>query len=283
MRPYHAYPGLTPGDPDGSTVNDTDITDDGLVDPPFFPYASRGVLAVFYGKHRYPYKYYFGTGQQNSSQKYKAIRDLDALADDAVTWWSDVIYDPQSDPTGMVPTADSCSDGISGDKTTCEANGYCTDTQYLNETDCTTNGATWRPQWWRPGHRLGEPEYFSIPTFDIPLNNSVDEIIIGTRNGETDWDPGTATITVYAETQTASTAGDTNTNKIYAIWAGVKKKMTLDSSSGGTDAWRITFTSADGVSDTADTAPGRIYVISVDESGDNHDLLWQAHHDEHVK
>jgi hypothetical protein len=128
---------------------------------------------------------------------------------------------------------------------------------------------------------MGEPEHFTIPTFDTPLNNPVDEIIIGTANGETEYDAGAATITVYAETQTASTAGDTNTNKVYAIWAGVKKKMTLQST-GGTDTWLITFTAADGVPDDGDQAVGRIYVIMVDESSDNHDLLYQVYHDMHL-
>jgi hypothetical protein len=110
----------------------------------------------------------------------------------------------------------------------------------------------------------------------------VDEIFIGTARNETEYDEGGQTITVYAETQTASTAGDTNTNKVYAIWAGVKKKMTLQST-GGTDTWLITFTAADGVPDTGDTAIGRIYVIMVDESSDNHDLLYQVYHDEHIR
>jgi hypothetical protein len=59
--------------------------------------------------------------------------------------------------------------------------------------------------------------------------------------------------------------------------------MTLDSSSGGTDAWLITFTAVDGVPDTGDTASGRTYVISGDESGDNHDLLYQATYDAHIR
>jgi hypothetical protein len=257
MRPYHAYPGAVPADPDVATVDIDDSDGDGIYDPPHFPIASRGVLNVFYGKHRYPYQYYKSTGQQGNKNAYKAIRDADAVPDDAVTWWADVIYDPQADPTGMVPTADYCSDPSLTTKTACES-------------------AT-PAQWWRPGHRLGEAEHFTIPTFDVPVPGPDDTITINTGNGETAYDAGTATITVDADVSSSTTG------TIYAIWAGVKKKMNLDSSSGGTDTWRITFTAADGVPDTGDTAIGRVYVINVDESGDNHDLLYQATHDEHVR
>jgi hypothetical protein len=277
MRPYHAYPGPTPPDTDVGTY-DTDITDDGLVDPPHFPHAGRGVLSVFFGKQRFPYEHYKGTGQQNSKGKYQEIRDQDALADNSVTWWADVIYDPQSDPTGMVPTVGYCTDGSSPDKTTCEANGYCTIPTWLNQTDCETNEEIWRWYWWRPGHRLGEPEYFSVPTFDIPVGTATDTITIDTSKGGTEYDDAAQTINVVAETDSASTG------VIYAIWAGVKKKMTLDSSGGGTDTWTATFTAADGVSDmNSDDAVGRVYVVNVDESGDNHDLLYQAYEDLHVR
>jgi len=256
MRPYHAYPG-PPADDSDFANEDLDITDDGLVDPPHFPIASRGVLNVFYGTHRKPYIYYKGTGQQGNKGSYQDIRDADALPDDSVTWWADVIYDPQADPTGMVPTVGYCSDRSLATKTACES--------------------AVPKQWWRPGHRLGEPEYFSIPTFDIPIGTAVDTITIDTSNGGSEYDEGAQTILVVAEIDAASTG------VIYALWAGVKKPMTIDSSQGGTNTWTVTFTAADGVSDQGDQAIGRVYVISVDESGDNHDLLHQATWDPHVR
>ena len=124
---------------------------------------------------------------------------------------------------------------------------------------------------------MGEPEYFSIPTFDTPINNAVDTITIDKSNGGTDYDEAAQTILVLADVDASSTG------VIYSIWAGVKKKMTIDSSSGGINTWTATFTAADGVSDDGDQAVGRIYVINVDESTDNHDLLYQAYEDLHVK
>ena len=184
----------------------------------------------------------------------------------------------------MVPTVGYCTDGSSPDKTTCETKGYCTIPTWLNQTDCETNEEIWRWYWWRPGHRLGEPEYFAIPTFDAPVGTGDDTVTIIKGKGDTEYLDAAQTINVVAETLTASTAGDTNTNKVYAIWAGVRKKMTLDSSGGGTDTWTATFTAADGVSDmNSDAAVGRVYVVNVDESGDNHDLLAQAYEDLHVR
>ncbi|MDH3543420.1 MAG: hypothetical protein OEM80_12275, partial [Desulfobulbaceae bacterium] len=119
--------------------------------------------------------------------------------------------------------------------------------------------------------------YFSIPTFDIPIGTAVDTITIDTSNGGSEYDEGAQTILVVAEIDAASTG------VIYALWAGVKKPMTIDSSQGGTNTWTVTFTAADGVSDQGDQAIGRVYVISVDESGDNHDLLHQATWDPHVR
>ena len=145
----------------------------------------------------------------------------------------------------MVPTADYCSDPALTDKTSCESAG----------------------QWWRPGHRMGEPEHFTIPTFDSPINNPVDAITI-TLN--TAYVSSTPAINVEAQTSTSSTG------VIYAIWGGVTKPMVLQSSSGGTDTWFYSFTAADGVVDFGDSVAGRVYVISVDESTDNHDLLYQV-------
>jgi hypothetical protein len=54
-------------------------------------------------------------------------------------------------------------------------------------------------------------------------------------------------------------------------------------SAGGT-TWEATFTAADGVSDMNgnDAVTGRVYVVNVDESGDNHDVLASAYHDMHL-
>jgi hypothetical protein len=246
MRPYHAYPG-PPADDQITGTADLDYSD-GFVDPPYYPFVGRGDLSVFFGTHRKPYKYYQGTGQQSYKGNYQDIRDGDALPDDAISWWADVVYDPQADPTGMVPITDYCSDPSLTTKTACENAG----------------------QWWRLGHRMGEPEHFTIPTFDTPINNQVDAITFHRDTGYTARD---VIINVVVEIDASSTG------VIYAIWAGVKKPMVLDSSQGGTNTWIVDFTAADGVTDLGDTAAGRLYVISVDESGDNHDLLYQVFQD----
>jgi len=243
MRPYHAYPGPPSDDQDTGTV-DQDFSD-GFVDPPHFPHPGRGNLNVFYGKHRKPNKYYQSTGQSGNKNAYKAIRDLDALPDDSISWWANIVFDPQADPTGMVPTTDYCSDPSLTTKTSCENAGH----------------------WWRLGHRMGEAEHFTIPTFDSPSNNPVDAITIG---GGTDYSARDVLLTVEASTDTSSTG------VIYAIWAGVVKQMVLDSSGGGTNTWLVDFTAADGVGDLGDTVAGRVYVISVDESSENNDLLYQV-------
>jgi hypothetical protein len=95
----------------------------------------------------------------------------------------------------------------------------------------------------------------------------VDAITIG---GGTGYSARDVLLTVEASTDTSSTG------VIYAIWAGVVKQMVLDSSGGGTNTWLVDFTAADGVGDLGDTVAGRVYVISVDESGDNNDLLYQV-------
>jgi len=249
MRPFHAYPG-PPADDQNTGAVDQDYSD-GFVDPPHYPVPGRGHLAVFFGKHRKPFKYYAQTGQSGNKSSYKAIRDDDALPDNSISWWANVIYDPQADPTGMVPTADYCSDPAITDETICENAGH----------------------WWHPGHRMGEPEHFTIPTFDSPSNDPLDAITIQNGTGYSSRD---LLITVEATTNTSSTGGGTTNNKIYAIWGGITKPMVLDSSSGGIDTWLVTFTAADGVFDVGDSTAGRVYVISVDEGSDNHDLLYQV-------
>ena len=69
---------------------------------------------------------------------------------------------------------------------------------------------------------------------------------------------------------------DSSTGVIYAIWSGVVKPMTISLKLGGTNTWTVTFTAADGVHDLGDTAAGRVYVINVDETSDNHNLLYQV-------
>jgi hypothetical protein len=253
MRPYHAYPGLPPEDADFGTVDVDDSDGDGIYDPPHYPYASKGILTVFYGKQRKLKDYYKGTGQQGNKTKYQAIRDADALPDNSVSWWANVIYDPQSDPTGMVPTAAYCSDPslTASGKAACEGAG----------------------EWWRPGHRLGEPEYFHVPTFDLPIGTAIDAITIVTGNGGTEYDARNVLLDVVAEIDSGSTG------VIYAIWAGVKKPMTITGTQGSTNEWSVQYTAADGITDLGDNIAGRVYVINVDESGDNYDLLDQAYYD----
>ena len=65
----------------------------------------------------------------------------------------------------MVPTTSFCSDPSLTTKNECEA--------------------AVPKQWWRPGHVMGTPEHFTIPTFDAPLNNPVDTITIDiSRNND---------------------------------------------------------------------------------------------------
>jgi hypothetical protein len=245
MRPYHAYPGPPPDDPNMDVV-DQDFYDDGYADPPHYPCYGRGSLTVFFGKHRKSFQYYANpAGQSTYKAEYKAIRDLDALPDDSISWWSNVIYDPQADPTGMVPVT-----------------SFCSDPSLTNQTDCEN-----AEHWWRPAHVMGTPEHFTIPTFDQPIGNPIDAITI--TNG-TSYSSNSATIDVEAKVDVGS-AGT-----IYAVWAGKAKPMTITGTRQGLNTWSVTFDSTDGVHALGDSAAGRVYVINVDETSDNHDLLEQA-------
>jgi hypothetical protein len=226
-----------------------DFYDNNYADPPHFPCEARGILNVFFGKHRKPFQYYGNPANQSGYKTdYKAIRDFDRLPDNNISWWSNVIYDPQADPTGMVPTTAYCSDGSSGNKTDCESAGH----------------------WWRPAHRMGEPEHFTIPTFDIPNGQPIDAITWG--NG-TSYSRASQTIDVVAKVDVGSTG------TLYAVWGGTAKLMTITGTKSGLNTWEVTFTAADGVHDVGDSSAGRVYVINVDETADNHDLLAQIYTD----
>ncbi len=119
----------------------------------------------------------------------------------------------------------------------------------------------------------------AIPTFDTPVGTGTDTITIDTgKQAGTEYDAAARTIYVKAD------VSDSSTGVLYAIWAGVKKKMTIESSGGGTNTWSFTFTAADGVSDMrgTDTYIGRVYVVNIDESGDNNDVLAQDFVDPHT-
>jgi hypothetical protein len=214
---------------------------DTVNDPAHYAGPGRGTLGVFYGAYRKPTKYYAGFSQQTNKLSYKTIRDYDAGPRENVNWWANITYDPQTDPHGNVPTADACLDPA-----------------YTNQTDCENNGSEWIP-----GHVMGTPEYFTIPTFDPPVGGD------------------TVTITQALFNSILKTLDVTATNittgvgyELYAIHSGKSQLMT----EGPVGTWNTTLTGYP--YDISDNM-GRVYVISIDPSS-NDELKAQAYADPDV-
>ena len=116
-----------------------------------------------------------------------------------------------------------------------------------------------------PGdHTMGTPEYFTIPVFDAPPYT--DTVTINTTNST--YVPATPSLTIEA------TCSGTCT-EVYCVFGGQEFLMGT-----GAGTHTKTLTSADGVQNiqpkgnpgfTVDTIVGRVYVISVDSSGNTTD------------
>ncbi len=251
MRPYHAFPGRGV-DNDPNTIDDTYINyqANSTVDAPYFPATGRATFGAFFGENRYPYKWYkdINPGDQKGEKNtYKVIVVNDSAPMAGITY-AKVVYDPQSDPQGMVPVDSVCADSSYSTQSTCESSG----------------------NWWRPGHQMLTPVTFYVPTFDPPAGG--DAVTINTSTSV--YDRSAKTITIKATNSNGTSSG----TALYAIYNGKQKAMSY---SGG--IWTATFTAADGVQDAGHDSNGkevgRVYVISVNDSSDLKDVLDQDYID----
>ncbi len=229
MRPYHAYPGK----PSDSNPNSRNFT----TDPPYFAGPGRSTLAVKYADHRLVWKYYKDVNpgtQQSYKNDYKIAAQNDFKQKAGVTY-ARVVYDPATDPTGMVPTVSFCTNPSYSTQATCESNGH----------------------WWRPGHVMGTPATFYIPTFDTLAGGDTINISSASYSG------GNVSV---AATNTNTTSGYT----LHAVYSGRGYPMTKS----GAANWSVTIPNVRNFS--SDGYFGRVFVISIDTAANQNKVRAQA-------